>query len=118
MAKKCFTWSQLNKKWSAVKYKWNDVCILIKAGGGGILLSDPHIRKKKLPTAEEAQHRLTKEEYKHFIELVCRVNGISSKAIKERKDNGQIDVTVFEIETLYEDVSKSIKLNGITREDI
>ncbi len=116
MAKKCFTWSQLNQKWSTIKYKWSDVCILIKAAGGGSLLGG--IKREHIPSAETVKNNLTKKEYKHFITLICMVNGISYKEIKERRDKGSIDVTLYEIKTLYEDAEMSIKLNGIIRENM
>jgi hypothetical protein len=116
--KQCFTWSQLAEEWIGAMYPWSDVCILIKGGGGGnaqIFDLPPHTY---LPPTEIIKDRLTKNEFRRFVELVCKVNGISTKEIKERKERGEIEVTLSEIHRLYEDVSRSVKLRGIGREDI
>jgi hypothetical protein len=118
MAKQCFTWSELAEEWIGAMYPWADVCILIQAaGGGGSQIFDlpPH---EYLPPAPVAKDRLTKKEYRRFIELVCRINGISTSDIKERKERGEVEVTLSEIQRLYEDVKKSVSIKQIRREDI
>ena len=118
MSKKCFTWSEMAEQWNAAMYVWADVCILIQAGGGGgVQMFDlpPH---EYLPPAPVAKDRLSKKDYKRFIELVCKINGISSTERKVRKEKGEVDVTLSEIQRLYEDVKKSIVLKQIRREDI
>lgn len=120
MEKQCFTWSQLGEEWIGAMYTWADVCILIKAseGGGGnpnMYSIAPHTF---LPPVEVAKDRLDKKEYKRFIELVCKINGISIKETKARKERGEVEVTLSEIQKLYEDVNKAVVLKRISREDI
>jgi hypothetical protein len=117
MSKQCFTWSQMAEEWDSANYIWSDVCILISAGGGGAagFFEGSH---KYIPPAEVAKDRLTKKEYKRFIEIVCNVNGISSKERKERKDKGEIEVTLSEITRTYEEIRRAVVLKKISREDI
>jgi hypothetical protein len=118
MAKKCFTWAEMAEQWMEAHYPWADVCILIQAAGGGgsqIFELPPHVY---IPPAPVAKDRLSKKEYRRFIELVCRINGISTKEIKERKERGEVEVTLSEIQRLYEDVKKSVSIKQIRREDI
>jgi hypothetical protein len=120
MSKQCFTWSQLAEEWIGAAYQWADVCILIQAAGGGggnafTFDLPPH---EYLPPAEVAKDRLSKKEYRRFIELVCRVNGITSTERKMRKEKGEVEVTLSEIQRLYEDVKKKVTLKQIRREDI
>lgn len=119
--KRCFTWSELGEEWIGAMYPWADVCILIKAGGGGhVQMFDlpPHTYLPPAPLPQTAKERLTKKEYKRFIEIVCKVNGITTNERKSRKEKGQIEVNISEIQKLYEDVKRSIVVNKISREDI
>jgi hypothetical protein len=118
MSKQCFTWSELAEEWIGAMYTWADVCILVQAAGGGssqIFDLPPH---KYLPPVEVAKDRLSKKEYKRFIELVCKINGITVEQTKERKEKGEVEVTLSEIQRLYEDVKRSITIKQINREDI
>jgi hypothetical protein len=118
MSKQCFTWSELGEEWIGAMYPWSDVCILIQAaGGGGVQVFDlpPHTY---IPPHEVAKDRLTKKEYRRFIELVCNVNGITKAERKARRERGEIEVTMTEIQRLYESVSRSVKIGNIRREDI
>lgn len=111
-------WPQLTETWSTANYLWSDVRILIQAaGGGGIQMFNlpPHTY---LPPAEIVKKRLPAKEYKRFVELACLVNGISTKDIKQRKSKGEIEVTIGEIERLYESFSRSITIKRIYQEDI
>lgn len=118
MSKQCFTWAEMAEEWDSAEYIWSDVCILIQAGGGGGaagFFDSPH---KYIAPADVAKERLSKKQYKRFIEIVCQINGINSKQIKERKERGEIEVTISEITRTYEEIHKAVVLKKITREDI
>jgi hypothetical protein len=118
MTKQCFTWSELGEEWIGAMYPWSDVCILIQAaGGGGTHIFDlpPH---RYLPPAEVVKDRLTKKEYRRFVELVCNINGITKVERKERRERGEIEVTLSEIQRLYESVGRAVRVGNISREDI
>lgn len=117
--KQCFTWSELGEEWIGAMYPWADVCIMIKAqeaaGGAAGFFDEPH---KYLQPQEIIKDKLTDKEYKRFVELVYKINGITHKEVKERKEKGETIITVSEIKTAIEEVTKSVSVKGIRREDI
>ena len=116
MSKKFFLWSELAEEWIGAFYIWSDVCIIIKvkealAGGGGLLLHKTPIDKIK--------DYLDDTEYKKFIEIVCRINGLTFREIKERREKGLPEVTFIEIKKTITTVSRAaVKVIRISREDI
>ena len=116
MSKKCFLWSELAEEWIGAQYIWSDVCIIIKvkqalAGGGGLILHKTPIEKIK--------DYLDDTEYKRFIEIVCRINGLTFREIKERHEKGLPEVTFVEIKKAITSVSRAaVKVIKISREDI
>jgi hypothetical protein len=109
MSNKCFAWSELEDEWILSEYQWSDVCIIKKIGlPGNIDMYDYKYVKQKLDKKEE----------KRFIELACKINGISMTQIKERKNKGEAIVTVKEIKTTMETVLKSVQIISLNREDI
>jgi hypothetical protein len=117
MSKKCFLWSELAEEWIGANYIWSDVCIIIKvkealsAGGGGV-----YVAKSPL---EKIKDYLDDTEYKRFIEIVCHINGLTFRDVKERRDSGHPEVTFIEIKKAITSVSRaSVKVTRISREDI
>lgn len=109
MSKKCFTWAELEDEWILSDYQWSDVCIVQKIGlPGNIDMYDYRYVKQKLDKKEE----------KRFIELACKINGITNSQIKERKSKGEAIITVKEIKRTVEDVLKSVQIISMKREDI
>ncbi len=116
MSKKCFLWSELAEEWIGANYIWSDVCIIIKvkealAGGGGVFVAKTPLEKIK--------DYLDDTEYKKFIEIVCRINGLTFRDIKERRDSNLPEVTFIEIKKTISSVSRAaVKVTRISREDI
>ena len=117
MSKKCFLWSELAEEWIGAQYIWSDVCIIIKVkqalagAGGGLILHKTPIEKIK--------DYLDDTEYKRFIEIVCRFNGLTFREIKERREKGLPEVTFVEIKKAITSVSRAaVKVIKISREDI
>lgn len=116
--KKCFLWSELGEEWIGATYIWSDVCIMIKVkeafagGGGGIILSDKN-------AVDKIQKQLDPEEYKRFIAIVCRVNGLTFQEVKSRDEAGLPSVTFKEIKAAIQSVTHaSVRIRGIRRTDI
>ena len=117
--KKCFQWSELGEEWIGATYIWSDVCIMIKVkdafaggGGGGIILTDKN-------AVDKIQKQLDPEEYKRFIAIVCRVNGLTYQEIKSRDDAGLPTVTFKEIKAAIQSVTHAtVRIRGIRRGDI
>ena len=112
MDKTCFKWSELEEEWIITDYIWSDVCI-VKKIQGGTGASDMYTRDYKY-----VQDKLTKKERKRFIELACKINGITYTQIKERKEKGEALVTVKEIDRTVSTILKSVQIKSIRREDI
>ncbi len=116
--KKCFLWSELAEEWIGAYYIWSDVCIAIKVkqalsgGGGGIVLTDQS-------AVQKLKQQLDPVEYKRFIEIVCKVNGLTFRQIKERKENGLPEITMVEIKRAVQSITRpNVTVKRISREDI
>lgn len=119
--KQYFSWESLREEWIGARYQWYDVAIVIHVdqilgGGGGSVVGKPHTY---LPPAEVIKQKLPEKEYKRFITLVCKVNEITFKQIKERREKNQPEVTLLEIQKTIHEVSKPfVSIMKITRVDI
>ena len=104
--KKCFLWSELGEEWIGSTYIWSDVCIIIAVkqalagGGGGMILSDK-------TAIHKIKAQLEPERYKRFIEIVCKVNGLTFREIHERKEKDMPEVTLVEIKAAIQSVTQS-----------
>ena len=118
--KEYFEWSNLYQKWIETLYTWDDVAITRKvdqAFGGNPSLGIPGKPHQYLQAPQVAKNALTKKEYKKFVSLVCRVNGITTHTLKER--NPDCELTVMEISrTLDEVLRPQVKLTNIGKKDI
>jgi hypothetical protein len=100
-----FDWSNLEVNWIDVEYIWIDVAITRKveqAFGGNPFGGVPGTKHVYLPPAEVVKKALDKKEYKRFITLVCKVNGITVQSMKERKP--ECKLTLTEIKRTIEEV--------------
>jgi len=115
--KEYFKWSNLNQEWIGVYYTWNDVAItktVDQALGGNPFIGLPH---EYLSPTEIVKKALTNSEYKKFVNLVCRVNGITVHSLKER--NSECELTLIEIRRTIEEVLKpKVKVTRISNRDI
>ena len=117
-----YKWSNLDKQWIALYYTWSDVFITIKVseslgGGGGSLLRQPRTINKQPNPQQIIKKSLTDKEYKKFINLVCRVNGITVLQLKERKPDRKI--SLIEITKTIEEVLKpQVRVTQIGNKDI
>lgn len=114
-----YKWSNLNKRWIGTYYTWDDVFIIVKAskalGGGGTFIGSPGI---KHPNPQQLiKNTLTDKEYKRFINLVCKVNGITFLQLKERKPDRKI--SLIEIRKTIDEVLKpQVKITQIGKNNI
>ena len=117
-----YEWSNLDKQWIALYYTWSDVFLAIKVseslgGGGGSLLRQPRTIHKQPNPQQIIKKSLTDKEYKKFINLVCRVNGITVLQLKERKPDRKI--SLIEITKTIEEVLKpQVRITQIGKKDI
>lgn len=113
-------WNQYNDVWSTTLYTWNDVAIALKVGqafGGSPFGGLPLEKHIYLPPQEIVKKTLTGKEYKKFVNLVCKVNGITSQQLKVR--NPECIMTLTEIQRTIEEVLKpQVKITQIKIEDI
>ena len=118
-----YEWSNLDKQWIALYFTWSDVFLAIKVseslgggGGGGSLLRQPRTIKQPNPQ-QIIKKSLTDKEYKKFINLVCRVNGITVLQLKERKPDRKI--SLIEITKTIDEVLKpQVRVTQIGNKDI
>lgn len=118
--KQYFTWEGLHEEWIGAYYQWYDVAIIIHVndiiGGGGAAIQQQHVY---LPPAELIKQKLPEREYKRFITLVCKVNEITFKQMKERREKNQPEVTLIEIQKTIQEVAKPfVSVKRINRVDI
>jgi len=116
-----FKWSNLNEEWIGAYYTWDDVAITIKVrdalGGVNANLTTTGVKHVYLPPQEIIKQTLTGKEYKKFVNLICKVNGITTHELKER--NPECVMTLTEIDRTIEEVLKpQVKLTQISRKDI
>jgi len=115
--KQYFTWEGLHEEWIGAHYQWYDVAIIIHVNdilGGGAAIQHTY-----LPPAEIVKQKLPEREYKRFITLVCKVNEITFKEMKERREKNQPEVTLVEIQKTIQEITKPfVALRKITRVDI
>jgi hypothetical protein len=109
-------WNEVNETWSGNLYQWYDVAIIIKVEQA---LGGAPFEHTYLAPQEIIKKKLTKDEYKHFIKLVCRVNGIDINQILERNEEGKPEITIKEIRrTINEIAPISVRIKSISRVDI
>jgi hypothetical protein len=112
--KEYFKWSNLNQEWIEVYYTWNDVAITKKVNQA---LGDPFFGLPHHPPVKIVKKALTKTEYRKFVGLVCRVNGITTNSMKERKPG--CELTLIEIRRTIEEVLKpKVTVTSISNHDI
>lgn len=115
-----FKWSNLFEEWIGAYYTWDDVAITIKvkdALGGNPFAGIPAVSHTYLPPQEIIKQTLTGKEYKKFVNLVCKVNGITTHQLKER--NPECVMTLTEIDRVINEVLKpQVKVTQISRKDI
>ena len=111
-------WNEVNETWSGNLYQWYDVAIIVKVeealNGGGAPLEHTYLAPQEI-----IKKKLTEDEYKHFIKLVCRVNGIDFNQILERSKEGKPGITIKEISRTINEVAPiSVRIKSISRVDI
>jgi hypothetical protein len=115
-----FEWSTLDQTWISANYTWEDVAIVTKVGqalGGNPFGGIPQKPHEYLRPTEIVKKTLTDKEYKRFVNLVCRVNGITVHSLKERKPD--CELTLIEIQRTVEEVLRpQVKVTQIGKQDI
>lgn len=89
MESTCLTWDEVDYLWNDNPFTWDDVCLVIKATDGG------HSSKYK--------DRLSDDEQKQFIKLVCKVKGIETYSGQKTIDT-DIEVNVEDIKLVTKKV--------------
>jgi hypothetical protein len=115
-----FEWSMLDQTWISSNYTWDDVAIANKVNqalGGNPFIGIPPKPHEYLRPAEIVKKSLTGKEYARFVNLVCRVNGITVHALKER--NPDCELTLTEIKRTVDDILRpQVKVTQIGKQDI
>tara|TARA_R110002051_G_scaffold323570_1_gene417641 strand:+ start:465 stop:767 length:303 start_codon:yes stop_codon:yes gene_type:complete len=88
MATTCLTWGDSDFVWSTNSYTWGDVCLVEKASDGG--------------KSSNYKKRLSADEQKKFIKLVCKVKGIETYS--GQKTIEEITVTADDIKLVVKEV--------------
>jgi hypothetical protein len=115
-------WPEVDSEWIGTLYTWGDVSIIKKveqilSGGGGGGGGLPVIFHKKNTPEQVVKKALDPKEYKRFIDLVCKVNGITVHAIKERKSDCKLTLTEIH-RTIEEVLRPQVKVTRIYVQDI
>ena len=106
--KQYFTWEGLHEEWIGARYQWYDVALIIRVNdilGSGIAFQQSH---SYLPPIEIIKEKLPKKDYKRFISLVCKINEITYKEIKERREKNQPEIILKEIQKTIDCIIKPI----------
>jgi hypothetical protein len=101
-------WPEVDSEWIGTLYTWADVAVTKKVekifsggGGGGGLPVIFHKQQPQTP-AQIVKKELDSKEYKTFVNLVCKVNGITVHSLKQRKP--ECKLTLTEINRTIEEV--------------
>ena len=89
MATTCLTWEGSDFIWGDNPYTWGDVCLAAKATDEG--------------KSSSYKKRLSAEEQKQFIKLVCKVKGIETYSGQKTIDDN-ITVTADDIKLVVKEV--------------
>jgi hypothetical protein len=123
--KRYLKWNEVDSSWLETFYLWSEVAIIIRAAealGGGGFYDGPgtyeHDRKQHELALKLLKQKLSKEEYKQFVRIVCKINGVEMKETKIRKTKGHPEITVKEVSKAFDIINPKITVNQISRVDI
>lgn len=114
--KKYLKWNEVPETFKLAPYTWNDVSIIIQVeqiiGGGSSGIAPKEYKFEPIKTIKDT---LPKKEYDRFIEIVCNVNGLTTRDLKKRKSEKSPIITIKEIQLTIDTVKASVKISNIEK---